>query len=81
MKNRANLKIGDVTNVDSSTILVNNSTKAISHPDGGSIGTTVISGNHKIHLKVVDKMMKEKLKMMKAKEEADEQSRRKFFED
>jgi len=41
----------------------------------------VVCGSHRIHLKVVDKMIKEKLKHMKVKDDAEDQSRRKFYED
>ena len=36
------------------------------------------SGSHRIHLKVVDKLLKEKFKHMKAKDDADDMSRRKL---
>jgi hypothetical protein len=71
------IKINDISAVDNSHVYQNNSNKAAS----SNLGTTVISGNHRIHLKVVDKMMKEKLKMLRQKEDADDQSRRKYYED
>lgn len=67
---KTGLKIGDISAVGDISIQ-NNSSKAAAG------GTTVISGYHRIHLKVVDKMIKEKLKMMKHKEQTEDQSRRK----
>lgn len=68
------LRLGDISAVDNSAI--NHSSKA-----SAGVATTLIQGNNRIHLKVVDKMMKEKLKMLKLREEAEDQSRRKQQEE
>lgn len=61
MKSKAGLKLNDISACDNTTYSGNNnSTKAL------GVNTTVISGGHKINLKVLDQLMKEKLKGIKA---------------